>query len=133
MTDEYLEHYGVPGMRWGRRKGSTAYESKSSISKKEQRKQRDQSILKAREGQKARAQKLDQLAFATYAATTVKGKIAAERAYEKLHNKHVNDKNYKLASSLTSGEKIAGGLAAGVGAGIYVSALAFAMATTMRR
>lgn len=69
-TDDFLEHYGVKGMKWGQRTGvqSTRKERRAAFktARKEQA-QRNKSFLKSRSGgQKAKAFALDMATFGGY-------------------------------------------------------------------
>lgn len=105
-TDEFLAHYGVLGMHWGRHlpsKGETS--STSKIKRSEIRKVNNQQILEARGRQLNRVSKLDTLAARTYAETTEKGRKAATEAYERYEKKILSHPDAETAAKLTSGEK----------------------------
>lgn len=145
-VDEFLAHYGVKGMRWGKRQSQASLdrqagrkaqkEARASIrdtkssrkaEKKAARKQADQDILDARARQEKRAGNLSKKAALTYAQTTKKGQEAADAAYMRAERVYLGGKDAQMAAKATRGEKVAGGLLVGAFATALVAPIAIAM------
>lgn len=116
--EEYLEHHGILGMHWGKRKDG-GLQGSNEKPRKQTGKERDTEIFNARARQTVRAAALQGKAAATYTATTKKGAEAAQRAYDVAHLKLIANPDADTANKMTRGEKVAttltvGGLALSV-------------------
>jgi hypothetical protein len=128
-VDDFLAHYGVPGMKWGHRRAARV---EAKAAKKAARAEEDRQIVGARIRQEKRAANLNNKAAATYTATTKKGQKAAEEAYARAEKKLVNNPDAITAARMTSGEKAVNRVAMGVtiaalGLSIAPAAIAFAL------
>jgi len=117
--DDFLQHYGVAGMRWGHRTGGAAGPSRSErkAAKKEARNEEDRNIVAARIRMERRAGALNNKAALTYTATTKKGREAAEKAYDKAAKTAINHPDNDTAAKMTHGEKVGNRLALGISLG----------------
>ena len=104
-TDDFLVHYGVPGMKWGKRSGG---------SRKETRQAKNAKIHGARRAQEARLRNLQEAEGDFYVARTNKGKDKAEKIMRKREKDFFTNPDAKTAAKLTSGEKWAVGLTYGL-------------------
>jgi len=104
-TDDFLAHYGVPGMKWGKRSGG---------SRKETRQAKNAKIHGARRAQEARLRNLQEAEGDFYVARTNKGKDKAEKIMRKREKDFFTNPDAKTAAKLTSGEKWAVGLTYGL-------------------
>lgn len=109
-AENVLAHYGVAGMRWGKRKGS----SKESGSKKP--KATSQEILEARYRQQLRLQKAQEAQGDFIVARTNKGKDKAEKIMRQREKELFNNPDAEIANKMTKGEKWTTGVLAGLGA-----------------
>jgi hypothetical protein len=124
-ADDFLAHYGVAGMKWGKHKAQTSGSDSSGPSRrdlktldKESRKKdvaaRDAQIDKAREeyGANARKNYLDAKAQYKVDKVTI-GKREAKKAFEAVKNKNVED--YYVGQQAKSGKETVGLVMATVG------------------
>lgn len=113
MTDSMM-HYGVPGMRWGKRKaadgGSSRAERKAE--KRAKSDERDANITKARENLKTKSQELERVAASTYSARSETGRRRAEAQYDKLEREFFDGPDFAVANQRTRGEQISDNFAA---------------------
>ena len=145
-VDDFLEHYGVPGMKWGKRNSQASLDRQSGRSakgearasiretnsnrrteKKMARKQADQEIINARARQEKRAGDLSKKAAMTYAQTTKKGQEAADAAYMKAERTYLTGKDAQVAAKATRGEKVVGGILVGVMTTTLLAPIAIAL------
>jgi hypothetical protein len=117
-TDDFLAHYGVKGMKWGKRKAA--------------RLERNREILSARGRQVEREDKYEQSVVDYFNAKTRSGKAKAERAMAENEKKLINSPDAAMAAKLTSGEKWANG-AAWASAGIATATYAALIVTSNKR
>lgn len=96
--DDYLEHYGVKGMKWGVRKAAST--------------RRD--IKDARARQRIRKGEIRQLQSKSVSETSSTGKAAAEKALKKAMSDFENNPDYKTSKKFTALEQVGVGLVSGV-------------------
>lgn len=122
--EDILEHYGVPGMKWGKRKSADGGSSRPSrAEKKLDRLEERNRIVEARGARYGHREAYNRAATKLNAATA-SGKNVKEamRAYEKARNTVID--NEKMARKRTHGEKVLTGVVLGVvGARVASSAL----------
>lgn len=99
-VDEFLEHYGVPGMKWGKRKAVSS--TPSAPKAPSAGKQRDMDIKAAR----ARLNEGKGLVRRLINADSF-GKPLGGRAVLSLNNKGNSPEDIALASRMTRGQKAA--------------------------
>lgn len=94
MSDQpdYLEHYGVPGMKWGKKKAA-------------ERKARNDTIDSARSKQSERHAELSKLKMQRLQATSAKGKKHLDRKIEDKNFEIANSSDAHVARQLKTGEK----------------------------
>lgn len=114
-VDEFLAHYGVPGMKWGQRRAHAA--NMRSLDKAEKRKDREKQAkdvtaarAKLKSGElKARTKE----AKAQYKADReVIGKVAARKVLQKTYDKNI--KVIEKANEYKNGKEVALSVAAAV-------------------
>lgn len=119
-VDEFLAHYGIPGMRWGKRNASSDSGSsgKGSSSKEEKapkaKKPTSDDIKAARSRQSERSMKVGLAEYEYMAATSKKGKQKAYEALDKAGDEYFNSPDRAIANRKTRGEKAAAALSWGV-------------------
>ena len=120
MTDEeYLEHYGIPGMRWGHRKLVRAGGDNTRAAKQFAKKTTSDDVKKARarvskEVSKVQVQKLKYKEAKRVARKSENGKAVAERElakYNAMKKEVFRNPDRATAFRLTKGEKVAIGIA----------------------
>lgn len=94
---DYLEHYGVPGMKWGKRKAAAI-------------KANNQSIHDSRARQSLRKSEISSLTAQRISATSSKGKSQLDKKLADKHFELKNNPDFMNASRLTSGEKVMKGV-----------------------
>lgn len=122
-VDDFLAHYGVPGMKWGRRKADTGAPSKRQA-KKAARKERDQDILKARLTQDVKGRKMQEAQAEFIVARGAKNKDKTEKVMRKLQDDFYNGDNAKMAAQATRGEKASIAIFTGAAAVLTIASIA---------
>ena len=118
VTDNFLAHYGVKGMKWGK------HASSAPTSRKERRMKQDHEVLTARQRQQARARKYEEAQGDFFVARTAKGQDKAEKIMRKMEKDYFTHPDAATAQKLTSGEKRAVGIAYGAMGLMAVSLIA---------
>lgn len=121
-----LAHYGVMGMKWGRRRSSDS----STPSRRERKREKNVEIVNARLRQQGRENKYAELATRQALMVSKKGQQALARQMDKVRNEFLDGDDAKTAARLTSGEKVVAGIAWG---GIAISALGLAASMAKAR
>lgn len=128
QKEAFLAHYGVPGMRWGKRKAgsdsSGGDRRAAREAKRAAREAADKEIIDARVRQDRRSKALNVKAAATYTQTTKKGQLAAEKAFEKAEKTYLTGPDAITAAKLTRGEKQATAVMIGVAGAALVAQIA---------
>lgn len=141
LVDDFLEHAGVKGMKWGVRKAESqerinngnhtspknpnkVARAEKKAAKKAAREEEDRQIIGARIRQEKRVANLNNKAAATYTATTKKGQKAAEEAYARAEKKALNNPDVETSQKLTSGERAV----ARVNTAVALTAIGFTLA-----
>lgn len=111
ITDDFLEHQGVKGMKWGKHKvkadqGGTGKNGKITSG----------DIHLARFKQDARLRKLQEAEGDFFVARTAKGQDKAEKIMRKLEKSYFDNPDAKMAARMTKGEKVITGLMLGLSA-----------------
>lgn len=136
-VDDEIKHYGVPGMKWGKRKAASSNTGSSSgpssnsapraqergaarAARKAAREKNNQEINEARLRQREREVELERQAFKTYAANGEKAIAAATRKYERMEANLLENPDAATAAKLTTGEKWATGVNLALGAASVV-------------
>jgi hypothetical protein len=102
-----LEHAGVKGMRWGKRKASNPSDQKPKMSRKEKNK----AILKAREEVAQSQYEIDAINRAYITTSSAKGKKDLEKKFK--NSADIYNNNIEMANKRTTGEKFATALMIG--------------------
>jgi hypothetical protein len=134
-SDAVLQHFGIPGMKWGKRKGDSGSDSGGSSSstggktlsgnnraagtagsapaKEKKAKPTKEEILTARDNQIKRESKFNKEVANLNLATTEAGRTRALKAMEKAQTEYFNNPDTKTAATMTRGEKAATAALAG--------------------
>lgn len=106
-TDDFLEHYGVMGMRWGKHSGGKSTSELKSLDKAAKKKdnaKRNAQIDGARARYKASARSNYKAAKAQYKVDKYNiGKHEAKKAFQKVKDKNIRDAD--LANQTKSGKE----------------------------
>ena len=124
-VDEFLAHYGVPGMKWGQRRAhAKEMRSLDKASKKKDKAERSDKIDAARDRfRSGQARAEYKQAKAEYKAQkNVIGKREAKKILNEVKEKNLAD--YETGQQYKNGKEIAGAIALGVAGSILISALA---------
>jgi len=111
LDDELLIHYGIKGMKWGRRKARD--DGGSGKAAKPKKKITSDDIRESRAQHQARVAELIRADQRVRTATTKKGKDAALRQVEKMAKQIANTDDARIANKMTRGEKAAALFVAG--------------------
>lgn len=110
-VDSYLAHFGVVGMKWGKRGGKSGGSSSEVSSKPakapKEPKATTHDIKLARQHQQGRMRKLQEAEGDFLVARTNKGKDKAEKIMREREKEYFTGKDAKTAAKMTKGEKIA--------------------------
>ena len=127
-TEEFLAHYGIMGMKWGKRKAAGS-SSTPKVSRKEARREKNVQIVNARLRQQARETKYANLATRQALMVSKKGQQSIAKQMDKLKNEILDGNDAKTAQRLTTGEAVVTGIAWG---GIALAAIGVAASTVER-
>lgn len=123
VTDDFLQHYGVVGMKWGKSGGGGKSGGSPNSSKKpdaggtgKNGKVTSGDIHLARYKQGLRGRKMQEAQAEFFVARTNKGKDKAEKVMRKAEKSYFDNPDAKMAGKLTKGEKIATGIMYGLAA-----------------
>jgi hypothetical protein len=111
LTDNFLEHQGVKGMKWGKH---TAKSDPGGTGKNGKVTSGD--IHLARFKQEARFRKLQEAQGDFFVARTAKGQDKAEKIMRKHEKAFFNNPDAAMAARMTKGEKIVTGVIYGLAA-----------------
>ena len=108
-TEDFLSHYGVQGMKWGKRKGGSGGASSARKSKPS-----SDDILGARRAQAARLRNLQEAEGDFYVARTAKGQDKAEKIMRRLEKDFYTNPDAATAARMTKSEKVGAGIVYGM-------------------
>lgn len=116
-ADDFLAHYGVSGMKWGKRTGGSGGSSKPvGEGTGKNGKVTSGDIHLARYKQGLRGRKMQEAQAEFFVARTNKGQDKAEKIMRKAEKAYFDNPDAKTAAKLTKGEKIATGIMYGLAA-----------------
>lgn len=120
-TEDFLAHYGVKGMKWGRRKAEGSSDGGSSSSAKP-KKPSSADILEARKRHNARVMDIyDQDAKAAYASTPEARKKATAKLRKMAREARASE-DAKIGNKATAADKVVSYMVFGPLGGVVVNA-----------
>jgi hypothetical protein len=133
LADNFLEHHGVVGMKWGKHKANRTESGKSGKAPKadpggtgKNGKVTSGDIHLARFKQQARLRKLQEAEGDFFVARTAKGQDKAEKIMRKHEKALFNNPDAKMAAKMTKAEKVGAGIVYGMAAVMTVGYIAIA-------
>lgn len=128
LNEDLLIHFGVKGMKWGRRKARDDGGSGSggSAPKVKKKKLTSNDIREARAQHQARVAELYRADQQLRTATTQKGKDIALRQVDKMAQQIAKSDDARIANKMTRGEKVAALVIAGPIGAVVIGANKFA-------
>lgn len=112
-ADDFLAHYGIKGMKWGHHKSQTTTSGEPKQSRRQRRAANNSAIREARSRQSGRARAYEEAQAEFFVARTNKGQAKAEEIMRRMEKDFFTHPDATTAAKLTSGEKLATGLAYG--------------------
>lgn len=124
-VDNYLAHFGVVGMKWGKRGRGGSDESSSGVTAKPKKEKITTADIKtARESRNVSLNKMNEAHARSLFAETAKGRAKAEKLVDKYEKEAFDSDNARVANKLTKGEKVLNTAAWTTYGAVVVSSLA---------
>lgn len=124
-AEDFLAHYGVVGMKWGKHKSRSASNPDGSGTGKNG-KVTSGDIHLARQAQSARLRKYQEAEGDFYVARTAKGQDKAEKIMRQREHDLFNNPDAKMAARMTKSEKVGAGIVYGMAGVMAISYIALA-------
>jgi|688.fasta_scaffold175418_2 hypothetical protein len=121
-VDNYLEHFGKKGMRWGKKSASNS-SSEPKAEPKLKGRAKTKAIQQARMNTLIKAREAQLLEDSAVVAKNKKEFDYYKKAAEKKYKELANDTDYKLANKSTRGEKAVAALFLGTAAATLASTI----------